>query len=365
MHIAEILSFLDSFAPPFLQESYDNAGLITGSGDWECTGVMVSLDTTESVVAEAIGKKCNLIISHHPFIFKGIKKINGKSWVERVIISAIQHGISIYAIHTNLDAVLAGVNGKIADKLELKNRSILAPKDSTLEKLFVFVPLGHVEKVRSAIFDAGGGQIGNYSECSFGTEGLGTFKAGEGTHPFAGETGRRQDEKETRIEVVLPVSLRQKVLESMIRAHPYEEVAYDLLPLANAHPGIGSGLIGDLPDPIEAKGFLGRLKEIFGLAVIRHSRLTEKRIERVAVCGGSGSFLISKALSSKADLFLTGDLKYHEFFDLEDRMVLADIGHFETEQFTTDLIADLLSKKFPTFAIQKTTRNTNPVYYFL
>lgn len=365
MKIAEIISFLESIAPPSLQEHYDNAGLITGDANWECHGVICSLDATEDVVKEAIEKKCNLIVAHHPIVFGVLKKINGKNYVEKTVIAAIKNDIAIYAIHTNLDNVLSGVNGKIAGLLGLKNISVLSPKEYTLKKLFTFAPADKAELVRNAIFAAGGGHIGNYSECSFNAEGVGTFKAGTGTNPYVGKIGERHHENEIRIEVIFPAWLESTVIEAMKVSHPYEEVAYDVVNLSNGHPGIGSGVIGSLPMAMAETEFLAQIKNIFDVPVIRHTRLLNKPIQKVAVCGGAGSFLVSKALSAGADIYITADMKYHEFFDANDRLMIADIGHFESEQFTIDLLKEVLEQKFPNFAVLKTRLKTNPVKYFI
>jgi len=364
MNIATITAFLETIAPPSLQESYDNAGLITGDADWECTGIITSLDTTEEVVKEAIEKKCNLIVAHHPIIFGGLKKINGKNYVEKTIIAAIKNDIAIYAIHTNLDNVLTGVNGKMADKLGLIDRSVLQPKSNTLKKLFTFVPVDHAEKVRNAIFEAGGGQISDYSECSFNTEGQGSFKPGEGTNPFSGNIGERKLESEVKIEVIFPAWKEKAILAAMTGAHPYEEVAYDVISLENRQDSIGSGLVGILPVPLAEGAFLALLKERFGLSIIRHTPLSGKMIKKVALCGGAGSFLIGAAIATGAEFYVSSDIKYHEFFDANGNIVVADIGHYESEQFTIDLLLELLSEKFPNFAIQKTGVKTNPVQYF-
>ncbi|MEO8403678.1 MAG: Nif3-like dinuclear metal center hexameric protein [Chitinophagaceae bacterium] len=365
MQIAEITSFLESLAHPSLQESYDNAGLLTGSRSWDCTGIICSLDVTEEVIKEAIIKKCNLIVAHHPLIFKGLKRINGENYVERAVIAAIKNDIAIYAIHTNLDNVIDGVNGKIAELLGLQNITILSPKSATLKKLFTFVPVSNAPEVRQAIFEAGGGHISNYSECSFNTEGTGTFKPGAGTDPYVGKQGEQHQEQEVKIEVIFSSFLEKKIIAAMIKSHPYEEVAYDVVPLSNSHPGIGAGVLGELPGPEGEKELFGRIKSTFGLQIIRHSPFTGKPVKKVAVCGGAGSFLISSALAAGADLYITADMKYHEFFDADNRMVIADIGHFESEQFTTDLLAERLLQKFPTFAVLKTGVKTNPVNYFV
>ena len=363
MEIHEIISFLETQAPPSLQESYDNAGLITGQSGWECTGIICSLDATEEVVLEAVSKKCNLIVAHHPIIFGGLKKINGKNYVEKAIITAIKNDIAVYAIHTNLDNVIRGVNGKIASMLGLKNISILFPKENMGKKLFTFVPVEKAAAVRTAIFEAGGGQIGNYSECSFNAEGTGTFKAGEQASPFVGEIGKQHQEKEIKIEVIFPAFLEAKIIRALKMAHPYEEVAYDVIALSGNWPTIGSGIVGELPEAMDEMGFLTTMKRIFKIPVIRHSALLNKQIKKIAICGGAGSFLISKALAINADAYLTADIKYHEFFDAENRLLLADIGHYESEQFTINWLQEILEENFPTFAVLKTAVKTNPVHY--
>lgn len=364
MQISSILSVLESFAPLSLQESYDNAGLLTGMPNWECTGIICSLDATEEVVLEARQKGCNLVVAHHPIIFGGLKKINGKNYVEKTIIAAIKHDIAIYAIHTNLDNVHTGVNKKIAEKIGLVNCQILLPKPQQLLKLHTFIPTQYLEKVRTALFQAGAGEIGPYAEASFGVEGIGTFTGGEGANPTIGKTGERTSVPETRLEVLVPAPLQSQVMKALLDSHPYEEVAYDWVLLQNTQSAIGSGLIGQLPEPMDEKGVLQLLSTAFSLSVIRHTPLLGKKLHRIAVCGGAGSFLIGKALSAGADLYVTADLKYHEFFDANQQMVLADIGHWESEQYTTELLMDILQRKFPTFAVLKSGIPTNPVRYF-
>jgi dinuclear metal center YbgI/SA1388 family protein len=364
MKIAEITSFLESIANPSLQESYDNSGLITGNPGWDCNGIVISLDATEEVINEAIATKANLVVAHHPIIFSGLKKINGKNYVEKAVITAIKNDIAIYAIHTNLDNVINGVNGKMAQLLGLKDCTILSPKSNTFKKLYTFVPAAQAEQVRNAIFQAGGGNIGNYSECSFNAEGTGTFKAGDNTNPFVGEKGERHQENEIKIEVIFPAWLENKIVSALKSAHPYEEVAYDIISLANQHPGTGSGLVGELENPVEEKAFLNQVKNTFKCSVIRHTELKGKPVKKVALCGGAGSFLTGAAIAAGADVYITADMKYHEFFDANGRMVIADIGHYESEQFTIDLLKEVLEQKFPTFAVLKTGVITNPVRYF-
>lgn len=365
MTIADIIQVLYELAPLSYQESYDNAGLIVGNPSLQCTGIICTLDATEEVIAEAISKKCNLIVAHHPIIFSGLKKITGKNYVERAIILAIKNDVAIYAIHTNLDNLLTGVNGKMADKLGLQNRKVLVNKENHLMKLYTYVPAKDADKVRNAIFKAGGGQIGNYSECSFNVKGTGTFKPGEGTNPHIGKQGKREETNEEKIEVIFPSYLKQNLVDAMTEAHPYEEVAYDLISLGNHFKEVGSGLIGELSNEMNEEDFLKLVQQQFGLSVIKHTKLKSSKVKKVAVCGGAGSFLIKTAIAAGADFYITSDVKYHEFFDAENKLVIADIGHWESEQFTTDLLYDVLHAKFPTFALLKSEVKTNPVNYFM
>ncbi|MEO6547340.1 MAG: Nif3-like dinuclear metal center hexameric protein [Ferruginibacter sp.] len=364
MKIQDITTFLETIAPRTLQESYDNAGLLTGNQAWECTGAITTLDATEAVVLEAVEKKCNLIVAHHPIIFSGLKKISGNNYIERTVILAIKNDIAIYAIHTNLDNILKGVNGRMADMLGLRNRHILLPKNGMLKKLVTYVPAEQAEFVRNALFEAGGGQVGNYAECSFNTQGQGTFKGGEHTNPFVGTPGKRHTENETKIEIIYTYWSEKQILDALRKAHPYEEVAYDIIALNNVHQEIGSGIVGELDTDITEKEFLEVLTKTFRLSVVRHTPLIGKMVKRVALCGGAGSFLIEKAAATGVDFYITGDLKYHEFFDADGKMVIADIGHYESEQFTIDLLFDVLREKFTNFAVQKTSVQTNPVNYF-
>ncbi|MBC6490301.1 Nif3-like dinuclear metal center hexameric protein [Flavihumibacter stibioxidans] len=365
MIISNIIAGLESFAPPVYQESYDNAGLLTGEPGWHCSGIVVALDATEAVVLEAKARGANLIVAHHPIVFSGLKKINGKNYVEKAVIAAIKNDIAIYAIHTNLDNVMDGVNGRIADILGLLNRRVMAPRQNTLRKLYTFVPPAHLEQVRSALFAAGGGQIGQYSECSFQSEGEGSFRAGDHANPFVGEIGKRHLEPEVKLEMVFPAYLEPAMIAALKSSHPYEEVAYDLISLTNSFDMVGTGIIGELPEPVAETAFLERLKNVFRVPVIRHTPFTGKPVQRVAFCGGAGSFLVNNALQLKADIYITGDMKYHEFFDANDRLVIADVGHFESEQYTVDLLYDILAEKFPTFAVFKTGVRTNPVNYYI
>jgi len=365
MKIAEVIKCLEDFAPVSLQEEYDNAGLIIGNANDDCKGIITTLDVTEEVIAEAVLRKCNLIVAHHPIIFKGLKKLNGKNYVERSVISAIKNNIAVYAIHTNLDNVVNGVNYKIAQKLNLQNIEVLSHKENTLKKLVTFSPQANAEEIRNALFKAGAGTIGKYSECSYNVEGIGTFKAGEGSEPYVGEIGKRHTENETRIEVIFPSYLQEQVVQSLKKSHPYEEIAFDIYSLNNKHNDIGSGLVGDFMEPVSEQDLLSQLKTAFGLSVIRHTVLLHKKITKVAVCGGAGSFLIPVAKAAGVEVYITSDIKYHEFFDADNTILLIDIGHYESEQFTIELLADIIQQKFPNFAVLKTETKTNPVHYFI
>lgn len=364
MKIQDIVSFLETVAPLSIQEKYDNAGMICGNAHWDCSGVITTLDATEEIVQEAIEKKCNLIVAHHPIVFGGLKSITGKNYVEKTIITAIKHDIAIYAIHTNLDNIITGVNGKIADLLGLVNRRVLSHASDTLKKLVTYVPIEQADTLRKALFAAGGGEIGNYSECSFTTEGDGTYRANADASPYLGKINELHTEREQKIEMIFPAWLQNKLLHTLKLSHPYEEVAFDVISLDNVRQDIGAGLVGDLSKPITEVEMLQMLQDVFKSPVIKHTRLLGKMVQKVAVCGGSGSFLTKSAISAGADFFVTGDVKYHEFFDTNDKLVLADIGHYESEQYTIDLLFDILREKFPTFAVLKTGQKTNPVFYF-
>ncbi|MBA3705463.1 MAG: Nif3-like dinuclear metal center hexameric protein [Bacteroidetes bacterium] len=363
MKVKEITDYLESIAPLAYQESYDNAGLICGNHSLDVNAVLICLDSTEAVIDEAIATGCNMVIAHHPIIFSGLKKFNGKNYVERVIIKAIQNNIAIYAAHTNLDNVLGGVNSKIAEKLGLINCKILAPQKGHLKRLITFCPKDKAELIRKALFAAGAGTIGNYDECSFNSEGTGTFRAGEGANPYVGEPGKQHREKETKIEVIYPVYLESHVINELIAVHPYEEVSYDLVPLTNVHDRVGAGIIGELASESDELSFLKHLKQAMKADCVRYTDLRNKKVKKVAVCGGSGSFLLPNAIQCGADVFVTSDFKYHQFFDAEKGIIIADIGHYESEQYTMELFYELLKKKFNTFALHLSKINTNPIKY--
>lgn len=361
--IKEVITYLESIAPLPYQEAYDNSGFLVGDENAEVTNILITLDVTEAIIQEAIDTHCNLIIAHHPVIFKGLKKLTGKSFVERVVIQAIKNDICIYGIHTNLDNVKSGVNKKIAEKIGLRNLSILSPKQQNLRKLVAFVPQENTNEVLKAINEAGAGQIGDYKNCSFRVAGTGTFEPDAHANPHIGSKNVKEEVQEDRIEVILPAHLQSKVLKALFKAHPYEEVAYYMTSLENENQDIGSGMIGFLEEEMEEIAFLKMVKEKMGLAVLKHTPTLGRKIKKVAVCGGSGSFLLSKAIQQQADIFISADFKYHEFFDAENNIIIADIGHYESEAFTKDLIYEFLNKKFTNIALNLSKKVTNPISY--
>lgn len=363
MIVNDIINYLEELAPLSYAEDFDNVGLLVGNKNNEVTGILVTLDTLESVVDEAIEKKCNLIVSFHPIIFKGLKKVNGNTYVERVVIKAIQNNINIFAIHTALDNALQGVNSIICDTLGLKNKLILMPQKGTIKKLTTYVALKDADQLRKALFDAGAGNIGNYSNCSFNSEGLGTYKGNEHSNPTIGEKGKLQIEKETQISVTFNKHLEAQILKALFKNHPYEEVAFEVTTLENFNQNIGMGMVGELEKETDTLEFLQFVKTKMNASCIKHSELIKKTIKKVAVLGGSGSFAIQAAKSANADVLITADLKYHDFFTAENQIIIADIGHYESEQFTKNFLADYLSKKFTNFAVVLSTTNTNPVKY--
>ena len=363
MNVKSICDLIEEVAPLSLQESYDNAGLLIGDRQMEINSVLVTIDITEEVIDEAIHKECQLIISHHPLIFTGLKRLTGQNEVQRCVAKAIKNDIAIYAAHTNLDNVLNGVSGKMAEKIGLNNIRILQPKQNRLLKLITYVPQLYSDKIRKVLFEAGAGQIGNYDSCSFNGDGTGTFRANENASPFIGNIDELHSEPETRIEVILPDYLKNRILEALLKIHPYEEPAYDFIPLQNAWKEVGAGVVGDLVHPEDEVIFLNRIKTIFKIPAIRHTNLSGTKIKRVALCGGSGSEFLTDAIAAGADVYITGDFKYHEFFDAQKQIVIADIGHFESEQFTKDIFFEIITKKMPTFAVQISDSKTNPINY--
>jgi len=363
-YIADLISHLESFAPLSYQEDYDNCGLLTGNKHDNCKGVLITLDVTEEVVEEAIIKGCNLIVTHHPVIFKGLKKITGSNYVERTIIKAIQHNIAIYAIHTNLDNVFNGVNGMLANKLQLINQELLAPKKQLLGKLITYIPIADTDKVIQQIFVTGAGSVGNYSECSFTVTGTGHFRPNEDSNPYIGHSGELTKVEENRVEIQYPLYLETAIIKALKTYHPYEEPAFDLIKTENTHEKVGSGMIGELESELSPEAFLKHIQINLKTTCIRYTTAFQGKIKKIAVCGGSGSFLLKNALAMGAQAFVTADFKYHDFFDAENRIQVCDIGHYESEIHTKELLMSVLTKKFTTIVVVLSSINTNPIGYY-
>jgi dinuclear metal center YbgI/SA1388 family protein len=363
MKLKEIINYFEEIAPFSLQESYDNSGIQVGNPSKDVKAALLCIDVTENVITEAVKTGCDLIVSHHPLFFGGVRRLTGQTMIERVIEQAIRNDISIISLHTNMDAVFNGVNAKICEKLGLKNSRILDPVEGNLLKLAFFVPHAQAAVVRDAIFKAGAGVIGNYDSCSFNIGGKGSFRAGENTDPYVGEKGKLHFEEELKVETILPAHLKDKVIGAMINAHPYEEVAYDIYTLKNKWEQAGMGMIGELEEDMEDYDFLNALKTVFNAGCIKYTSLLNRKIKKIAVCGGSGSFLLNKAIHSGSDVFVSADFKYHQYFEAEGKILIADIGHYESEQFTKELFYENLTKKFPKFAVRLSEVNTNPINY--
>jgi dinuclear metal center YbgI/SA1388 family protein len=364
MKVKEVLHILEELAPLHYSEGFDNTGLLVGDTNATITGILVTLDTLESVVDEAISNDCNLIVSFHPIVFSGLKKITGKTYVERVVQKAIKNDINIFAIHTALDNSWNGVNAMICEKLNLTNRTVLIPKKESIKKLITFVPIAESEKVRTSLFKAGAGDIGNYSNCSFNISGTGSFNPNDNANPIKGEKGKTHYEDEVQIGVPFQPHNQSAILKALFESHPYEEVAYEITTLENVNQHLGMGMIGELPKEMEEEEFLAFLKQTMKTDCVRYSNKLNKKVKKIAVLGGSGSFAIEAAKSFKADVYVTADLKYHDFFKAENTILLADIGHYESEQYTKQLLHSFLNKKITNFAVVLSQINTNPISYF-
>lgn len=365
MQVKDIIKAIEAYAPSIYQEGYDNSGLQIGNPNDEAKAVLVSLDFTEAVLDEAIQRGANMIVAHHPLLFSGLKQISGRNYIERIVQKAIKNDINLYACHTNMDNMRNGVNAKIAQKLGLQNTRILSSMGDSLYKLYTYAPVDAADKVREALFAAGAGDIGKYHECSFNTPGMGTFRPGQDTNPAIGQSGGpRESVNEVKIEVLVDKARRHQVLDALRAAHPYEEVAYEIVALQNVNQDLGAGMVGDLVTPMDEQDFLAYIKKNMAAACIRHTPLRGKKVQKVAVCGGSGSFLLKDAMRAGADFFITADFKYHQFFDADGKIVIADIGHYETEQFTGEIFVDIINRKFPNFATLLSNLSTNPVNYY-
>jgi len=370
MKVKELFPILEELAPLAYAEEFDNVGLLVGNQEQELTGILVCHDALEAVIDEAIAKESNLVVCFHPILFSGLKKITGKNYVERAVLKAIKNDIAIYAVHTALDNHPNGVNKIFCDALGLINTKVLVPKQNFIQKLVTYTIPENEVQLRNALFNAGAGKIGNYENCSFNSQGIGTYMGNENSNPEIGERFEFIEAKEIKIEVTFEKQLQSKILKALFSNHVYEEIAYEIYHLQNEHQNIGLGMIGELETAMNAKDFLHFVKEKMQCGNIRHSQLVEKPIKKVAVLGGSGSFAIKNAILANADVFLTADLKYHNYYEAENQLVLADIGHFESERYTKNYIVDFLKEKItnfaPAFSIVKivlSEENTNPVKY--
>ena len=361
--VKDILREIEHYAPLPLQEGFDNAGVQVGDVNQHATGVLLCLDVTEEVLDEAIEMGCNLIISHHPLAFKSFKSLTGSNYIERCMMKACKYDLVVYAAHTNLDNAVGGVNYRFAELIGLQNVRILSPQKGALLKLVTFVPEAYAEIMRNTLFNAGAGSIGNYDACSYNLHGEGTFRANAGCNPFCGEIGEVHVEKEVRMEMILPAFKKTAVTRALLSVHPYEEPAFDFYSLSNTWEQAGSGVVGELPAEEDELSFLLRIKALFNVGCVKHSPFTGKSIREVAICGGSGAFLIKDAIAYGADVFITGEAKYNDFYDVEDQILLAVIGHYESEICTKDIFYNIISKKFPTFAVHFSNVNSNPVKY--
>lgn len=362
IQIKEILGHLDTLAPFKYTESFDNTGLLIGDSNQSVTKALICLDVTDQVIDQAIAEGYDLIIAFHPLIFKGLKSIGTQDRVGRCVTRLIRHDIALIAIHTNLDKSMQGVNQMISQKIGLDAMRFLMP-EQTMSKLVTYVPHAHVDVVRESLIQAGAGQIGEYGGCSFSSLGEGTFIPSKNSNPYVGEKEKMHREAEARLEMLVPHHLKSKAVQSLLAAHPYEEVAYDLYPVEVGGSIAGMGMVGELAKPMSPKAFLSHLQTVFGTPNIRYSAYN-KQIQTVAVLGGSGAFALGAAMGCGADALVTADLKYHDFFIPQEQLMLIDIGHFESEQFTLQILKDYLSKKIINFAFDLTSVNTNPVCYF-
>lgn len=359
-----LLACIEQWAPFSWQESYDNAGLILGDPDRNVTEALVCFDVTPEVVDEAVRIGAGLIVSHHPAIFKGIKRINPASRLGYMIKQSLCHDIAWCALHTNLDNTLNGVNSYLCEQLGLKDVQPLAPLQDIYGKLQVYVPEAYAEKLRQALAEAGCGAGARYDACSYSSRGEGRFRAGSQAHPFSGQIGELHCEAECKIECLYPLHKTRQVLDVLRTNHPYEEPAFDLLPLRNEATGQGAGAIGNLQESMQETELLDKLKELTGTHCIRHSGFRGRKIRRIALCGGSGGSFIGNACARQADAYITGDLKYHDFADAGSGTWLVDIGHFESEKFAMELIFRFIRKNFPNFAVSISEQARNPVSFY-
>lgn len=367
MTIKEFQKSFESILPPAIAWKNDNVGLQVGNGNDKITGVVVALDATMEIALEAKKNKANLVVTHHPLLFYPLKNVTSDSRIGELVLWFAQHNINLYAAHTNLDSVKWGVNFALATALGLKNVTILSPMKESLTKIVVFVPHDYVEKVAEAMHAAGAGTFTKYDQCSFRTEGTGTFRGMNDAKPFLGKVGMLEKAKEIRLEMLCEHWKINSVLSAMVKAHPYEEVAYDIYPLINENTEYGLGAIGNLPKKMNEKEFLGLVQKTLGTPMLRFSP-SSRTVQRIAVCGGSGSEFIANALHQHADAMITADLRYHTFQAYEHQLLLIDAGHYETERFVLPVLAEkikeILKQQTTSIKVFITKHSTNPVKYY-
>ncbi len=368
MTVGKFQHLLEEWIPPATAWKGDNSGLQVGRTSAEISNILLALDVTLDVAREATARNANLIVTHHPLLFHPLRSLTEKSRAGEIALHLAERKINLYAAHTNLDQVLDGVSFVMATLLGLENIRTLSPLPGTLVKLAVFVPASHLEKVAAAMHAAGGGRFTNYQECSFRSEGIGTFKGMEGAKPFIGTKGVLERTPEVKLEMLVETWDLDAAMAAMFREHPYEEVAYDVYPLNNESSEFGLGAVGELPSPLPRGRFLALVKKAFGTPMLRYTGKTTKSVRKVAVCGGAGSELLPIAIRKGSDAFITADVKYHGFQDAERNLLLIDAGHFETEHPILRTLAlrvkEIVRREKATSKVFITTKNTNPVSYY-
>ncbi len=347
MKLSEVVKKIEERLPVGLVREDDNVGLITGDYHDECRVMIAAYELNSGVIDEALKAESNLIVTYHTPLYRAARSFTSSGSHPDPLFCAVRKGIDVFAVHTSLDIPNDGLNFDLASRIGLNNVRILSPMENSLYKIVVFVPGDHLEKVRAAMSKSGAGRIGNYSECAFAAEGEGAFLPGEGTSPYIGSPGKPEKTSESRLEMVVEKTLAGAVIEAMVRAHPYEEVAYDVYPLANSSTNYGFGAIGELDEEVPVEKFLGRVKKLLGLPYITASHADGMKVKRVGLCAGSGVSFYRDAVRNKADIFITGDVKHHDFRQANvQRTILADATHRGTERFAAEVLHRVLRQTF-------------------
>ncbi len=359
---SELMKFMEEFAPVNLAEDYDNVGLLIGSRNQEIKKVLVCLDVTTKVVEEAVEKKVNLIVSHHPIIFKGLKRIVEEDPKGRLLYKLIRNGIGVYSAHTNMDFTHGGINDTLANLLGLSNiRNLKKHKEDRFFKIVVFVPEQNTDTVREAMCSAGAGWVGDYSDCTFMVKGTGTFKPLEGTNPYIGSKGNLEKVEEYRLETIVPQKKLKKVVNAMIEAHPYEEVAYDVYPMELSLKEYGFGKVGSLVETQKLDKFISTVKEKLNVKSVRVIGSVKKEIRNVAVFCGSFDTDVINSMNG-VDVLVTGDMKYHDALDAAEMgLCIIDAGHYSTERIMVPRLAWILSQRFASVDIETSILEENPI----